>query len=234
MKGQELLRALVDTRDRQVQKARIQFGNRLDAVVRGSDDAGGSKQEELLARWYERFLDLEHELDGDIRSLVRALAESEPIMGHLMALKGIGEVLAAKLVAPIEIERASTVSALWRYCGMGVVDGERERPTAGERLHYNKRLKVVVLLIAGSFMKVGSPYRRVYDSAREYYDANRPDWPVVRRHRAAMRKMAKVFLAHLWERWRTLEGLPVREPYAHDRLNHEHLYGPEEFGWPPL
>jgi len=235
MKQKELLRALVDLRDRQIQKARIQFGSRIDAIVRGADDGGGSDQQsEVLAYYYDAFLGLERRLDGDIAALIHDLCESEPIIEQVLALRGIAEILAAKLLAPIDIERANTVSALWRYAGMGVVDGEREHPQAGERLHYNQRLKATVLLIAGSFMKANSPYRQIYDSARAYYDANRPDWPVIRRHRAAMRKMAKIFLAHLWERWRTIEGLPTRAPYAHERLGHEHEYRPEEFGWPPL
>lgn len=42
------------------------------------------------------------------------------------------------------------------------------------------------------------------------------------RHNAAMRYMVKMFLAEFWKQWRTLEGLPVREPYAEQYLGLKH------------
>jgi hypothetical protein len=42
------------------------------------------------------------------------------------------------------------------------------------------------------------------------------------RDRAARRKMIKFFLADLYARWRLLEGLHVREPYAVEYLNRRH------------
>jgi hypothetical protein len=149
-------------------------------------------------------------------------------------IKGIGPMLAAKVIAMVDIHRADTVSALWRYAGYGVVDGERERPTKGERLHYNKRLKIALRQIGVSFMKCDSPYRRVYDAARDYYDANRPEWTPGHLHNAAMRKMIKVFLSHLWERWRVLEGRPTRALYVQEKLGHNHVYRAADFGWPEL
>lgn len=42
------------------------------------------------------------------------------------------------------------------------------------------------------------------------------------RHQAAVRYMIKMLLMQLWERWRTLEGLEVRAPYANEYLGREH------------
>ena len=154
-----------------------------------------------------------------------------PIVQRVTKVKGIGPMLAAKLVSMIDIERADTVSSLWRYGGWAVIDGQRERPTAGEKLHYNSRLKTTCYLIGVSFLKSNSPYRKVYDDARAYYSANRPDWTEGHRHNAAMRKMIKMFLSALWLVWRQLEGLPITYPYAHERLGHQHYNSPEDFGW---
>jgi len=47
-------------------------------------------------------------------------------------------------------------------------------------------------------------------------------------HRAASRKMVKLFLSHLWAEWRKLEGLPVSTPYALGKLGHNGYIAPGE------
>jgi len=42
----------------------------------------------------------------------------------------------------------------------------------------------------------------------------------------ARRIPAKIFLQHLWEVWRTLEGLPERSPYVQERLGHKEIITP--------
>lgn len=222
----ELLRTLVDTRDRQVQKARIQFGNRIFAIEEGLDIAGEGELE-LLQRYHELFEMMEAELDDDIARMV----EAEPIYPFVSELKGIGPTLSAKLIAMIDIGRAPTVSALWRYAGYAVINGERERPTKGEKLHYNKRLKTTCYLIATSFMRCSSPYRDIYDEAREHYDKAQPEWTKGHKHNASLRKMIKIFLQHLWLTWREVAGLPTSGPYVYDVMNHTHYRTREEFGW---
>ena len=221
-----LLRVLVDLRDRQIQKARVQFGNRLGAIQRGADASDGH-QEEVVARYLARFEALEKELDADIRELVK----DYPIYAELSSVRGIGPGLAAKLIALIDIREADTVSALWRFAGLAVINGEREKLVKGEKAHYSGRLKTTMYLVGTSFLRSGSPYRQVYDEARVYYES-REGWTKLHQHLAAMRKMEKLFLAHLWERWRTLEGLPIRVPYVQEVLGHTGIRRPQEFGWP--
>lgn len=43
----------------------------------------------------------------------------------------------------------------------------------------------------------------------------------------ARRKAVKLFLSHYWVAGRILEGLPVSEPYAIEKLGHAHLIDPE-------
>ena len=224
-----VLRALVDTRDRQIQKGRLQFGNRLDAITRG-DDESSPAQTAIVRRWHKHFLDMEEELDKDIAAEVKQYG----IYEYVTAVKGIGPMLAAKLIAMIDINRGQHVSSLWKYAGLAVVDGKSERPVKGQKLGYNKRVRTTCFLIASSFLKSGSPYRDEYDKSRDYYAANRPDWTDLHQHNAAMRKMVKLFLQHLWLTWRQLEGLPISRPYVHEKLGHKHYYGPEEYGWPSV
>src|SRR5205085_10179308 len=109
------------------------------------------------------------------------------------------------------------------------IDGKAERPTKGEKLHYNKRLKTTLYLVAGSMLKSNSPYRKVYDDSKNYYTATRPDWTKAHIHMASLRKMEKVFISHLWQTWREAEGLDTRELYVHEKLGHEMKYNKEDF-----
>lgn len=220
------LRELVDLRDRVLQKNRIAFSNRLSALELDRDEYD-DETVELIERWHSRFLELEKEVEKDIRSI----AEDIPIIQHMVEVKGISFILAAKVVSMIDIQRAPTISALWRYAGFAVINGERERPIKGEKLHYNKRLKSTCYVVASSFMKASSPYRKIYDQAREYYDEKKPDWTDLHKHRAASRKMIKIWLSHLWVRWRDLEGLSITEPYILSDPKHSQYISGKEFGW---
>lgn len=222
----DTLRTIVDLRQT-LQKNRIAFGNRRGAIERGVDKASTDGLT-ILERWEDRFLELEKEADKDIRSLCKHIE----IIDYMIEVKGVGPLLSAKVVSMIDIERASTVSALWKYAGYAVnKDGERDRPVKGEKLSYNKRLKTTCYLVGESFIKSNSPYRAIYDNAKEFYTNTKPDWTKLHCHHAAIRKMLKLWLSHLWIIWRELEGLPVTMPYAHEKLGHEHYMKPQEFGW---
>lgn len=223
---ENILRALVDLRDRAIQKNRIGFSNRLDAISRGVDVPSNGTVE-ILNRWLARFDELESELDVDIANATKGIE----IIERMIEVKGIGRILAAKVVCVVDIHRANTISALWKYAGYGMdANGKRDKPTSGVPLPYNARLHSTCFLIAGSFLKCNSPYRAIYDSSREYYTEGR-DWTPLHIHRAACSRMVKMWLSHLWLIWRQIEGLPIRAPYVHEHLGHTHIYLPEDFGW---
>lgn len=46
---------------------------------------------------------------------------------------------------------------------------EIQRPRKGQKLDYNARLKSALYLLGTSFLRLNSPYRRIYDEAKEYY-----------------------------------------------------------------
>ena len=195
-----------------VQRQRIQAGNHHSASAQGASHGG----QELAAYLETMFGDIEQQLAGQIATT----AFVHPAYDWLIRVKGIGPSLAASLLAHIDIERAATVSALWRYAGLGVVDGQAERKTVGEKLHYNNDLKRTCYLIGVSMIRSASPYKAEYVEAKAYYEQARPDWTPAHRHHAARRKMVKLFLSHLWLVWRTRVGLPISQPYAFQVLNH--------------
>lgn len=205
------------------QRHRIQMSNRISAVERGAS----TMQTATMERYMERFQALEDETAADIAVAVK----EHEMWSWLKQVKGIGPGLAGSLVAMIDIEKADTVSALWRYAGQATTDGKADKPTKGEKLPYNANLKRVCYLIGTSFLRSGSPYRREYDEAKEYYQRVHADWTPGHIDMAARRKMTKLFLSHLWTEWRTRRGLPVRAPYAMQILGHDgYKHSPVEMG----
>jgi hypothetical protein len=211
------------------QKMRVGYDLRIQAVERGDDEASPALLRQWV-KWHDRFAQDERHASEDVEELAADLYIIEVMCG----VHGVGVMTASKLVSQIDIERANSVSALWRYCGYGVGDdGQRDRPVKGERLKYNKRAKAYAHLIGVALIRKNSPYRPIYEKAREKYDTEEDykDWTKAHKHMAALRKVKKLFLAHLWEVWRDLEGLPISEPYVLEHGGHVHKHEPRDFGW---
>lgn len=207
------------------QRHRIQMGNRIAAVESGRSTV----DIETIQRYMDRFQSMEDEVTAEI-----ALAVKEhPMWEWFERVKGIGPSLAGCLLAHVDIERATSISALWKYAGQGVTDGQSDRRTKGEKLPYNADLKRICYLIGTSFLKSGSPYRREYDEAKEFYQCTKPDWTPKHIDYASRRKMVKLFLSHFWTEYRTLRGLPLRAPYAMQVLNHDGYKPAEQYIAPP-
>ena len=205
-----------------MQRHRIQMGNRIAAIERGDSDGNA----DVAQHFAERFGSIEN----DIAAMIADSVKDHPAYPWLDAVKGIGPGLSGALLAPIDIRRANSISALWRYAGQGVNgEGERDRPRKGEKLPYNAGLKKTCYLIGTSFMRAGSPYRAEYDQAKEFYTVNRPDWTKGHCDMAAKRKMIKMFLSHLWIVWRDAEGLPLSAPYAAQHLGHDGIVPPWQY-----
>lgn len=222
MKLYSNLRMLADDYQ-QVQKLRVAIGNRIDACRREADEEGIT-----LTLWRERYgvlLDIEKGIIGEMRPEI----ELHPAWPFLERVRGISHCLGGQLLGLIgDIEDFATISKLWRFAVGAPIEGKVEKPTRGEKLHYSARLKKTMYVIGTSFLKSNSPYRTIYNKAKEYYQANR-DWTKLRIHYASLRKMEKIFLAHLWLEWRKARGLPISKPYILEQGGHNREYKVEEF-----
>lgn len=221
------LRHFVEMRD-DMQRMRIQLSNRLAAVERG-DSVVGDFYKLAIDRYATRFADVEDNLGVEIRKLADSLSAEVPLLADMQCVKGIGPVLAARLLVELDFTRAHSASSLWAYCGYAP---GKDRLVKGQKRAYNARARTVCYLIGASFLKSRSPYRAIYDSAAAHYAAVHPEWTPRHRALASMRKMVKRFLAHLYVVGRTRHGLPVRRPYVQDYLAHVHIDHPEDYGWP--
>lgn len=214
------LTQLVLLRD-QLQKVRIAESNRVAAYMR----LGEPSRADVHQTYVDELTGLEDRITSQITQEVR----EHPAWPFLERVKGIAETSAAMVLGYIDIEKAPTVSALWRYAGFGVVDGKRERPVKGEKLHYNARLKTMVWRVIDLQVKSRGPYRKFYDDAKHTYQTTRPDWTKMHIELASRRKAAKIFLSHLWVVWREAEGLPTRSPWIEEHGGEGHtIIGPWE------
>lgn len=76
---------------------------------------------------------------------------------------GIGPVIAAGLAAHIDLEKAKTISSLWKFAGQAPGFDRKEK---GKTLAYNARLKTLCWKLGESFVKVsnkeGATYGTLY------------------------------------------------------------------------
>jgi hypothetical protein len=61
---------------------------------------------------------------------------------HVFGIGDGGSVIAAYLVAEIDIHRCIKPSGLRRFCGMAVIDGRLERPTKGQKNAFSKEMRM--------------------------------------------------------------------------------------------
>lgn len=133
----------------QIQDYRIQAGNQVSATERGEDESSG------LVAWLQ---DNMLRLEGDCKRLLDVYSDSKAVGRWSKSICGIGPVIAAGLLAHIDIEKAPTVGHIWRFAGLD--------PTSdwgkGEKRPWNARLKTLCWKIGESFVKVSNNPKDVY------------------------------------------------------------------------
>lgn len=204
-----------------LEKSRIATENRIRAL-RQVKGLGGSPEEKRLALIASSLGEAEQKATNELRKAVKA----HPLGEWIGKQKGVGERQAGRLLGVlgdpyqrIDPETGEvthrTVSELWSYCGYGNAREQVRRK--GQQANWNAVLKSRAYLIAESCIKQReSPYRKIYDEAREHYkDATHGDEcrrcgpagkPAKKgsplsdghKHARAMRAVSKAFLRDLW------------------------------------
>jgi len=125
-----------------------------------------------------------------------------------------------------------TVSTLWAYSGLHVVQDPKSglmvapRRRKGEKLRVNSFLQTLAYKMSDSWIKCGGYFRVVYDREKARQLATGlPKWHADMR---ARRKASKLFFALAWEVWRKAEGFPTRVGYCFEKLGHTDQVRPEE------
>ena len=172
----------------------------------------------------------------------------------LKNIKGIGPAMAAGIISWVDdISRSPHVSSLWKYAGMHVVDGAAPKRRKGEKAEWNQSLRTHMWKVVKQLLQANNEfYRGWYDrfKQREIEKCKERGMKIVpssqlptknkRKYEPegvisvghidnrAKRKVAKLFLSHLWFVWRQMEGLPTDSPYA-QQLGHRVVPSPN---WP--
>jgi transposase len=214
----DLIRSLGQLLD-DLEQLRIANGNRIGALER---ERGGSLPHlELIQGSLEA---IEHEAQLELRRAWRR----HPLSAWAKSIPGAGETLMARLVAAVgDPASRPNPGKLWAYCGHG--DPERSRIPKGATQaelfrRGNSNAKKRVYLLAAQFRRTpGSPYRLLYDQARDRYaervheracprcgPAGKPaqpgsPWSLGHQDAAALRFVGKRFLLDLWLAARELE-----------------------------
>ena len=120
------------------QRSRVAHGERLRALFQGrSFDGLGSVSgdpDSLLKaiargesvgapRVLEKAYWRASEDENDAATALRLEIESHPAWSWMSQQRGVGELLAARLLSRLDVTRAKTPSAFWAYCGLATIPG---------------------------------------------------------------------------------------------------------------
>jgi hypothetical protein len=101
----------------------------LKAVARG-ETVGAPR---FLEHVYLRAIEDEKAAAAELREAI----ELHPVWPWLDGVKGIGHLVAARLLSRLDVTRAATPSAFWAYCGLGTIPGVAYRcPQCGLEVAY--------------------------------------------------------------------------------------------------
>lgn len=107
-------------------------------------------------------------LEKQILSALKAFAASQPMGQWAMAIDGIGPVVAAGLLAHIEMDKCPTVGHIWAFMGYDPT----KKWEKGQKRPHNAALKQIGYYAGECFVKCSkSPYRKVYDDRKAYEQA---------------------------------------------------------------
>ena len=208
-----------------MQEGRIRSNNQIRALT----ESGAPHD---ILQWLSvenRVLEESIKLALDIYSL------THPFGSRMRNVVGVGPVIAAGLLAHIDITRATTAGAIWRYAGLDPTSEWKK----GEKRPFNASLKTLCWKLGESFVKVSgnekSLYGKLYRERKEielakneagdfadqakaklekfnigkttdaYKAYSKGKLPPAHIHARAKRYAVKMFLAHLHEIWYEME-----------------------------
>lgn len=222
----------------------------------GNQARSMEKEPHALLAW---FFDQNKIMETQVKAALDRYSSSKPIGQWMKSQFGIGPVIAAGLLAHIDIEKAPTAGHIWAFAGL---DPNRKWEKGQKRPH-NASLKTLCWKIGQSFMKFsndeecfyGHHYRRAKEAyvfkndtggfteraaellpkyrktTEAYGHLSAGKLPPAHIDAMARRKAVKLFLSHMHEVWYQLHyNKPPPGCFATAILKHAHYIPPPS--WP--
>jgi hypothetical protein len=239
------LKAVFDDRV-QTMKLLLKIQNQQLAYERRTDDQHAATSSFLKDQRVNCLTRL-GEIDADLRKRMKAYGKVDALTARVLAVRGVGPITAAALAVYIDLAKAASASSLWAYVGYD--KPSHARYAKGVAGGGNKTLRTVLYNTVTSMWKDRkSAYRLVGERVKarlavsekvtnsrntqgKLVEVAWKDAKPCHRQGAAMRAMAKHFLADYWFVGREMAGMPTRSLYAEGMLGHTGIIAPEERGW---
>lgn len=223
---------------------------RSAAQIRSMKESG---EPNAVLQWLE---DQNYTLEKQVARALDAYSGSHAAGIWAREQYGIGPVIAAGLLAHIDITKCDAAGNLWSYAGLSPLSKWEK----GQKRPWNAQLKTLCWKIGESFVKVSGKdeaiYGKLYLERKAFENKNNDaglyaeaaakklqdfkiskttdaygyystgKLPPAHIHARAKRYAVKIFLSHFWEVWRKQEGLPTPEPYAIEHMGHAHKIKP--------
>ena len=211
----------------QTQNYRIKAGNQVRKLDVPTDD----EPHETIAFFGSQY----KKVESQIKNALHVYVKSKPIGQWLLSICGIGPVIAAGLIAHIDINKCETAGSMWRFAGLDPTVEWKKK----ELRPWNATLKTICWKAGESFVKTQNKeddvYGHLYKLRKDYeteknengdyaeiakkklekfnigkntdaYAAyNNGKLPPAHIHARAKRYAVKIFLSHLFDVWYELE-----------------------------
>lgn len=139
---------------------------RVASEVRQTHLALQGKQDHETDELHRRLKDLENYVDDRVAYLIK----SHPAYPWFSRVLGVGRENIGKVVAPIDINKAHTISALWKFAGWAVEDGSApKRVKGGGKLSYNSQLRSMCWRLATSLKRAKGKFYKYYLKEKDKY-----------------------------------------------------------------
>ena len=208
-----------------MQEGRIRANNQIRALT-----ASGEPHESIA--WLST---KSRVLEESVKRALDAYSASHPVGSRMRTVVGVGPVISAGLLAHIDITRAPTAGAIWRYAGLDPTSEWKK----GQKRPHNASLKTLCWKLGESFVKVcnhkDAVYGKLYQERKEvelakneagafadqaaaklekfnigkttdaYKAYSVGKLPPAHIHARAKRVAVKMFLSHLHQVWHEVE-----------------------------
>ncbi len=205
-----------------VLRAQLVLGNQAHAIARRTlgknkdDEVTPAELKEHTPPWIKTMIELpmaqRKHLERDIEKAVKAL-EIWKQFGE--GVRGFGALSMGALIGERAIPSDfPTVAKLWKYMGMAVINGERQRKCADRdkaiEHAYCPRRRALMFVIGDTLIRAKGEYKAIYDARKPLEAAKldkegKPVRPIVA-HKRAKRYMEKRLLREFWKAWRRVYG----------------------------